>query len=79
MKTPPMLTGNIIVLSVSLNGEVVQIAGGLTIQQALEQWDYHKNKCAVAINGQFISRTQYSDTVLQEKDDIDIVEPVGGG
>lgn len=34
---------------------------------------------AVALNGDFVPRTDYAKVVLQEGDQIDVVSPVGGG
>lgn len=34
---------------------------------------------AVAINGEFVPRSQYATTQLQQGDELDVVSPVGGG
>jgi len=66
-------------IHVSLNNESVTVEDGVTLQQALQQWDYAGKKCAVAINGEFVPRTQYDEVMLSDADEIDIVAPVGGG
>jgi sulfur carrier protein len=47
--------------------------------QALQLWGYGDGKIAVAINGEFVSRSTYNERLLNAGDQIDIVKPVGGG
>ncbi len=66
-------------ISVSLNNEPVTLEPDTLLSDALEQWHYGEQKIAVAINGEFVPRSRYRDTRLQERDQLDIVKPVGGG
>ena len=69
----------VIVPKVSVNNEVIDIPEALSLNEALQRWNYHGKKCAVAINSEFIPRARYQDVVLAADDKIDIVVPVGGG
>lgn len=66
-------------ISVSLNNEPIEMEADTSLSEALEQWDYGEQKIAVAINGEFVPRSRYGDTLLKEHDQLDIVKPVGGG
>lgn len=66
-------------ISVSLNNEPVTLEPDTLLSDALEQWQYGEQKIAVAINGEFVPRSRYRETRLQERDQLDIVKPVGGG
>jgi sulfur carrier protein len=66
-------------INISLNNETISIPPTTRLSDALLVWGYENGKVAVAINGNFISRSAYAATELQEDDQIDIVKPVGGG
>jgi len=66
-------------ICISLNNEPAELPPDTALSDALEQWDYGEQKIAVALNGEFVPRSRYRDTVLQERDQLDIVKPVGGG
>lgn len=63
---------------VSLNGEWKEIEVA-QLSDALALWDYQNGKYAVAVNGEFVPRSQYSTLELQDGDTVDVVAPVGGG
>lgn len=66
-------------INISVNNEVHSISPTTRLGDALVVWGYENGKIAVAINGNFVSRSAYATTELQENDQIDIVKPVGGG
>lgn len=66
-------------IRISLNNEPTELQPDTALSDALEQWHYGEQKIAVALNGEFVPRSRYQDTVLQERDQLDIVKPVGGG
>jgi len=66
-------------IRISLNNEPTELQPDTALSDALEQWDYGEQKIAVALNGEFVPRSRYRDTLLQERDQLDIVKPVGGG
>ncbi len=66
-------------INISLNNEPKQIESDILLNDALVQWGFGEIKIAVAINGEFVPRSTYSDRQLEAGDQIDIVKPVGGG
>ena len=100
-------------LTVSINGEQLQLTSALTIAELLsayvardqQPWqpvqsghrsdngqDYRRQqqadgnpsegrrkRVAVAVNGQFVPRSQYTQARVKHDDKIDIVTAVGGG
>ena len=66
-------------LTVSINGEAVQLNSQMTIKELLLQQGQQNKRVAVAVNGEFIPRSQYAQTQISNNDEIDIVTAVGGG
>ena len=65
--------------TLSVNGELKQLADLPTIEQLLELLGYETVRIAVAVNGDFVPRSQYSQTVTNDGDKIDVVQAIGGG
>lgn len=65
-------------MNLSLNNQPVQVENGLQLSALLEQQP-PQGAFAVAVNGEFVPRSCYGDTRLAEGDEVDIVNPVGGG
>lgn len=63
---------------VRINGENVQ-AEGKTISRYLEENGYNVARLAVERNGEIVPKAKYSETVLCDRDQIEIVSFVGGG
>lgn len=65
-------------INVYFNDECHQIKS-----QSLHEFLLHKNHrdlhFAIAINNQFIPRTAYSTTLLDEGDRVDVIVPMQGG
>lgn len=68
-----------LVARVSLNDTLVEVAPHTTLQDALPQWNPDGSKCVIAINREFVPRTDYAQIILQDGDEIDLVKPVWGG
>jgi sulfur carrier protein len=64
---------------ISLNNEKKSVAPNILLSDALIEWEFVALKIAVAINGEFVPRSSYSERKLQHGDQIDIVKPIGGG
>lgn len=65
---------------IHVNGEPLKIQVPISLVDLLEQ--HHGKPTApfsVAVNGDFVPRTQYADVTIQPGDELDIVSPVGGG
>ena len=63
---------------VKVNGEMLDIAG-MTLDAYLQTTDYDRRRIAVERNGEIVPKAQYSETVLQEGDTVEVVSFVGGG
>ncbi|GGY67037.1 hypothetical protein GCM10011613_08880 [Cellvibrio zantedeschiae] len=66
-------------IKISLNNESKTIATNTLLSDALLDWGFEGVKIAVAINGEFVPRSTYTERELKDGDQIDIVKPVGGG
>lgn len=66
-------------LKLSLNGEIIALPESQSLSVLLEQQGYQSQKIAVAINGEFVPRSQYDSTLMAESDEVDVIQAVGGG
>lgn len=66
-------------IQIKLNGETEQIKSNLTISSFLTEQGYKTDKVAVAINQDFIPRSQHQNTLIKQDDAIEIVAPMQGG
>ncbi len=66
-------------LKLSLNGESTALDHSVSLSELLEQQGYQTQKIAVAINGEFVPRSQYSETPMNHGDEVDVIQAVGGG
>ncbi|MBC6907062.1 sulfur carrier protein ThiS [Saccharophagus sp. K07] len=68
-------------VTISINDELRQFAQPVALEELL--LDYRRDNpdlaFAVAVNGEFVPRTQYAQVQLGDGDTLDIVRPVGGG
>ena len=63
---------------VKVNGTELDIAGK-TIAEYLATTNYDMKRIAVERNGDIVPKAQYSETVLQDGDSLEVVSFVGGG
>ena len=63
---------------VKVNGEMLDIAG-MTLDVYLATTDYDPGQIAVERNGEIVPKARYSQVVLQEGDNLEVVSFVGGG
>ena len=63
---------------VKINGKACA-ADGKTITEYLATTSYDMKRIAVERNGDIVPKTQYSEIVLQDGDNIEVVSFVGGG
>ena len=69
-------------IEVFLNGNCLEIAPATTLKDAIAEWQNQSavgEKFSAAVNGEFVPRSQYHNTLLASGDLVDIVQPVGGG
>ena len=63
---------------VKINGEELNIAGK-TITEYLAATNYDPKRIAVERNGDIVPKAKYSETILQDGDNVEVVSFVGGG
>ena len=63
---------------VKINGEELNI-GGKTVAEYLSATKYDPKRIAIERNGDIVPKAQYSETVLQDGDSVEVVSFVGGG
>jgi thiamine biosynthesis protein ThiS len=66
-------------MMISLNGEPHEIAGPLTLTALLAQLNIDARRVAVEHNLTVVKRANYDSTQIQDGDQIEIVNFVGGG
>lgn len=66
-------------ITLSLNDQTARLPADTALADALKAWHYAERRVAVAINGEFVPRSAYAERILEDRDRIDIVAPVGGG
>ncbi len=67
-----------------LNGKPVTLSQSMSLDLALQEWKKNNigiipETFAISINEQFIPKTQYTATILQTNDCIDLLIPMQGG
>jgi len=66
-------------MTIILNGDPIEVAGPLTLTTLLGQLGVDPRRVAVEHNLNVIKRAKYDDTRIQDGDQIEIVNFVGGG
>ena len=66
-------------MKIVLNGEPHELAGPLTLTALLEHLNVDARRVAVERNLDVVKRANYDSTQVQEGDQIEIVNFVGGG
>ena len=65
-------------MQVHINQRLHELPEGTLLSQALEAGGF-RPPFAVAVNLQFIPKTQYPATVLRSGDQIEVISPITGG
>lgn len=66
-------------MNVLLNGKTEVLNGPLTLTRLLEQKEIDPSYMAVAINCEFVPKSEYDKVQIKNGDDIEIVTPHPGG
>jgi thiamine biosynthesis protein ThiS len=66
-------------ISITINGEQREIDTLVTITAFLEKHALHARMVVVEHNGDIIPRDRYSEVVLQDGDNLEIVQMMAGG
>ncbi|GAB2882504.1 sulfur carrier protein ThiS [Microbulbifer echini] len=66
-------------MQIFINGELYSLEFPTELTVLLQQLGYCGEAFAVAVNGDFVARSEYSSTQINNGDSLDIVAPVVGG
>lgn len=67
-------------INVSINNKIETFEIGCSVQQAIDKLAYKSNAMlGVAVNQIFVSKDNWTETVLKDGDKMDILNPVSGG
>lgn len=68
-------------LTITVNSEPADFNSDVNLADVLQQWAKGDEppRCACALNGEFVPRSAYQTTAIRNGDQIDIVQPIGGG
>lgn len=66
-------------MTIRLNGEMREVAGPVSITALLAALDIDPRRVAVEHNMTIVRRDAYSSTIVQDGDEVEIVNFVGGG
>ncbi|MCO1335505.1 sulfur carrier protein ThiS [Microbulbifer sp. OS29] len=66
-------------MQVLINGDTHSFESSIELVALLEQLGYRGEIFAVAVNGGFVARSEYSVIDIHDGDSLDIVAPVVGG
>jgi sulfur carrier protein len=66
-------------MRIRLNGEDREIEDGLTLARLLETLGVNPRAVAVAVNAAVIPRAGLAARALAERDEVEVIEAVGGG
>ncbi len=66
-------------MKVHLNGTPQTLERETTITNVLKDYGYEEKVVAVAVNQNFISKSNYDEYIITDGDDIEIVAPMQGG
>ncbi len=66
-------------LTIQMNGERREVPAGLTLAALLELLELPADRVAVELNREVVKRSAWGSTPIQEGDQLEIVQMVGGG
>jgi len=66
-------------LRIYVNGEAKEISAPLSLSELITQLDLPAQRVAVELNRNVVRRNDWSSTMLQDDDRLEIVHFVGGG
>jgi sulfur carrier protein len=66
-------------ITIVLNGSDRQVDSNISVSRLLEELGLTEKRLAVEINQQIIPRSNFTDHILKEKDNVEIVQAIGGG
>lgn len=64
---------------ISLNNDKKSVADNISVEQLLHVCGFDKDKIAVAVNAEFVARSEYAKFTIKADDKVDVLAPVQGG
>ncbi|WP_255558222.1 sulfur carrier protein ThiS [Zhongshania aquimaris] len=68
-----------LIITVSVNNESKECSLDQPLAQLLTIWGFEAGKVAIAVNQNFVPRSQYKSCCLEHGDKVDVLAPVQGG
>ncbi len=72
-------SGKLLMITIILNGNDKQLDSNISIAQLLESLDLSEKRLAVEVNQQIVPRSDFANFTLNEQDNVEIVQAIGGG
>lgn len=66
-------------MKILLNGKPLELETEIDINNLLKATGYKDKIVAVAVNGNFVAREFYDETLVKSNDKIEVVAPMQGG
>ncbi len=66
-------------MEITVNGDILEVPVNCTLSGLVEQLDLVGKKIAIELNMEIIPKSLHSATRLQNKDNIEVVQAIGGG
>jgi len=66
-------------MQATINGEAVELDEGTTVEAYVLGRGFALDRIAVELNGQIVPKRLYAQTVIHDRDAMEIVNFVGGG
>ncbi len=66
-------------ITLQLNGENKTLRAGSSIIDAINDWQLGEQSFAIALNEEFIPKSSYDNTSLQDGDRVEVLIPMQGG
>lgn len=66
-------------MEIILNGEPLDLPDSSTVQDLVDHLQLNRQRLAVEVNLEIVTRSRYAEHYLQEGDKIEIVHAIGGG
>ena len=64
---------------ISLNNDKKSVDDNISVEQLLLVCGFDKDKIAVAVNAEFVARSEYATFTIKADDKVDVLAPVQGG
>ncbi len=66
-------------MQIQVNGDPMQLPGGASIADLIQQMALAGKRLAVEVNEDIVPRSRHPEFVLSEGDRVEIVQAIGGG